>query len=363
MKDIMPVSERTALETAAGFELGGKPVSASVFGSGHINDTFALTVGKPASDAFVRFVLQRINPHVFPDPLGVMDNIVRVTRHLREKYAILPDPGRRVLTVVPTKDAKPCLFDAEGACWRCYRMIEGAGTVDVVREPAQARTASFAFARFARDLSDLPPPRLHETIPAFHDTPARLRMLDAIAAEDRFGRAVSASRELAEISAMRHLAPLITDEFAAGTIPERIVHNDTKINNVMLDTATGEGICVIDLDTVMPGLAPYDFGDLVRVAANPAREDSGGTAPLKARRDMYAACSEGFLEGFGGYLTPREIRLMPVAGAVITFELAVRFLSDYLDGDRYFKTTRPGHNLDRARTQIALARALEKLAG
>ena len=358
----MAVSDRTALATAGSFELGGRPVAATAFGSGHINDTFALTVEKPASDAFVRFVLQRINPHVFPNPRAVMDNIVRVTRHLREKYAVLPDAARRVLTVIPTKDAKPCMFDEEGACWRCYRMIEHAGTVDAVREPAQARTASFAFARFARDLSDLPPPRLHETIPAFHDTPARLRTLDAVAAEDRLGRAASAARELAEINAMRHLAPLITDEFAAGTIPERIVHNDTKINNVMLDDATGEAICVIDLDTVMPGLALYDFGDLVRVAANPAREDSGRLKGLEARRDMYDACAEGFLEGFGGYLTGQEIRLMPVAGAVITFELAVRFLSDYLDGDRYFKTARPGHNLDRARTQIVLARSLEKLA-
>ena len=358
----MSVSDRTALEAAAFFELGGRPVSAVAFGSGHINDTFALTVEKPASDAFVRFVLQRINPHVFPDPLAVMDNIVRVTRHLRGKYAILPDVERRVLTVIPTKDAKPCRFDEEGACWRCYRMIEGAGTVDAVREPAQARTASFAFARFARDLSDLPPPRLHETIPAFHDTPARLRTLDAVAAEDRLGRAASAARELAEIGAMRHLASPITDAFAAGRIPERITHNDTKINNVMLDSATGEGICVVDLDTVMPGLALYDFGDLVRVAANPAREDSGGSNRLEARRDMYEACAEGFLEGFGGYLTAHEIGLMPIAGAVITFELAVRFLSDYLDGDRYFKTSRPGHNLDRARTQIALARSLEKIA-
>ena len=359
----MAVSDRTALAAAGHFELGGRPVAATAFGSGHINDTFALTVEKPASDAFVRFVLQRINPHVFPNPLAVMDNIVRVTRHLREKYAILPDAARRVLIVIPTKDAKPCMFDEEGACWRCYRMIEHAGAVDAVREPAQARTASFAFARFARDLSDLPPPRLHETIPAFHDTPARLRTLDAIAAENRLGRAASAARELAEIDAMRHLAPPITDEFAAGTIPERIVHNDTKINNVMLDDTTGEAVCVVDLDTVMPGLALYDFGDLVRVAANPAREDSGRLGDLEVRRDMYDACSEGFLEGFGGYLTTQEIRLMPIAGAVITFELAVRFLSDYLDGDRYFKTARPGHNLDRARTQIALARSLEKLAG
>lgn len=358
----MPVSDRAVFDAADHFELGGRLVSAVPFGSGHINDTFALTVEKPASDASVRFVLQRINPHVFPNPQAVMDNIVRVTRHLKEKYAILPDAGRRVLTVVPAKDAKPCRFDEEGACWRCYRMIEGASTVDAVREPAQARTASFAFARFARDLSDLPPPRLHETIPAFHDTPARLRALDEIAAADRLGRAASAARELAEIGAMRHLAPLIADEFAAGNIPERIVHNDTKINNVMLDDSTGEGVCVIDLDTVMPGLAPYDFGDLVRVAANPAREDAGSLNRLDARRDMYEACAEGFLEGFGGYLTGQEIKLMPIAGAVIAFELAMRFLSDYLDGDRYFKTARPGHNLDRARTQIALARSLEKLA-
>lgn len=358
----MSVSDRTALAAAAFFELGGRPVSAVAFGSGHINDTFALTVEKPASDAFVRFVLQRINPHVFPDPLAVMDNIVRVTRHLRGKYAILPDAARRVLTVVPTKEAKPCVFDEEGACWRCYRMIEDAHTVDAVREPAQARTAAFAFARFARDLSDLPPPRLHETIPAFHDTPARLRVLDAVVAEDRLGRVASAARELAEIDAMRHLAAPITDAFAAGLIPERITHNDTKINNVMLDTNTGEAICVVDLDTVMPGLALYDFGDLVRVAANPAREDSGRLKALEARRDMYEACTDGFLKGFGGYLTAQEIDLMPIAGAVITFELAVRFLSDYLDGDRYFKTSRPGHNLDRARTQIALASSLEKLA-
>ena len=356
-----PVSERTALREAASFELGGVPVSAVAFGSGHINDTFALTVAKPASDAHVRFVIQRVNPHVFPDPAGVMDNIVRVTRHLREKYAVLPDAVRRVMTVVPAKDARPYHFDENGACWRCYRMIEGAHTVDAVETAEQARTAAFAFARFARDLSDLPPPRLRETIPAFHDTPARFRTLEELADADRFGRAASAAQELAELRAMRHLAPLITDAASAGTIPERIVHNDTKINNVMLDDATGEGICIVDLDTVMPGLSPYDFGDLVRVAANPAREDAGKTGPLKARRDMYLACADGFAAGFDGYLTEQELKLMPVAGAVITFELAVRFLSDYLDGDRYFKTSRPGHNLDRARTQIALARALESL--
>ena len=358
---MQPVTDRNALEEAASFELGGTPISAKAFGSGHINDTFALTVAKPASDAAVRFVLQRVNPRVFPDPAEVMDNIVRVTRHLREKYAILPDAARRVMTVVPAKDARPYHLDAEGACWRCYRMIEGAHTVDAVQTVEQARTAAFAFARFARDLSDLPPPRLHETIPGFHDTPARLRTLEKLAEEDRLRRADSASRELAELRAMKHLAPLIADAAASGTIPERITHNDTKINNVMLDDETGEGICIVDLDTVMPGYALYDFGDLVRVAANPAREDAGRLGGLAARRDMYQASAEGFAEGFGGYLTEQELKLMPMAGAVITFELAVRFLSDYLDGDRYFKTSRPGHNLDRARTQIALARALENL--
>ena len=358
---MQPVTDRTALEEAASFELGGTPVSAKAFGSGHINDTFALTVAKPASDAAVRFVLQRVNPRVFPNPAEVMDNIVRVTRHLREKYAILPDAARRVMTVVSAKDARPYHLDADGACWRCYRMIEGAHTVDAVRTVEQARTAAFAFARFARDLSDLPPPRLHETIPGFHDTPARFRTLEKLAEEDPFRRVASAERELAELRAMKHLAPLIADAAASDAIPERITHNDTKINNVMLDDATGEGICIVDLDTVMPGYALYDFGDLVRVAANPAREDAGIPGGLTARRDMYQASAEGFAEGFGGYLTEQELKLMPMAGAVITFELAVRFLSDYLDGDRYFKTSRPGHNLDRARTQIALARALEAL--
>lgn len=292
-----------------------------------------------------------------------MDNVFGVTEHLRKKLSAAgADPERGTLRFIPCRDGSRFYDGGAAGAWRVYRYIDRVVSLEAADTPETLEKVGFAFGSFSMMLSDYDASALCETIPHFHDTESRYNDFSESVNKDPMRRAANCGDEIAFVRERKNLCSYIVRGIEDGLFPLRVTHNDTKLNNILLDDKTLEPVCVIDLDTVMPGLAPYDFGDLVRVAANPGREDSGG-CHLEARRDMYEACAEGFLEGFSGYLTEQEIRLMPVAGAVITFELAVRFLSDYLDGDRYFKTARPSHNLDRARTQIALARALERLAG
>ena len=338
---------------ASQFQLAGDLVSVEPFGSGHINDTWRVTVGH---DVRTRYVLQRLNHAVFQNPAAVMENIRRVTAHLGQNISGAPDAVRRVLTLVPALDGKPYYRDAAGNWWRVFLFIERTRAVDVVESPAQAFAAAQAFGQFQKLLTDLPAPRLHDTIPDFHHTPKRFAALEKAVAADTGNRAALAKPEIE--FALRHQA--ICGVLLDAQLPERVTHNDTKINNVLLDDATGGGVCVIDLDTVMPGLALYDFGDMVRSMTNPAAENERDLAKVEMQFPMFESLLRGYLSSAADFLTPAEKNLLPVAGQVIAFELGLRFLSDFLAGDTYFKTQRAGENLDRCRVQFKLFESMRR---
>lgn len=347
----------------AAFALPGAFLSGAPYGNGHINDTFAVQV-RDAGGGGRRFILQRINHAIFTDVPRLMANIERVTTHLQAKFAGWPghDPRQETLTLVPTRTGASFLHDAAGHFWRMYVFIEGARTLEVAEHPAQAREAARAFARFQRLLADLPPPRLAETIPGFHDTPRRFAALERSIAADRCNRAALAGPEIAFARAREALTPVVVAGLAAGTLPERITHNDTKINNVMLRTGDDCGQAVIDLDTVMPGSVLYDFGDQVRTTTCTGGEDERDLAQVRFRPELFEALVAGYLEEAGAFLTPGEVDLLAFCGRLITLEIGLRFLTDFLDGDVYFRTRYPEHNLVRTRTQFARLRAMEAAA-
>jgi Ser/Thr protein kinase RdoA (MazF antagonist) len=348
-------------QVVAGFQAWGDFMDAAPYGSGHINDTYQ--VASRLAGAPVHYLLQRINHEIFRQPDRVMENILRVTEHLRCRLASAgePEASRKTLTVLYARDGKPYVRDAEGGWWRMYLFIELAHTYDIIESDRQAFEAARAFARFQNQLADLPAPRLHETIPAFHNTLSRLSALDAAAAADACGRRAEVSAELAFVEERREQCGRLLERQARGEIPERITHNDTKINNVMLDDATGEGICIIDLDTVMPGLALYDFGDMVRSATAAAREDERDLTKVFSRIGMFEALARGYLSE-AAFLLPAELEELVFAGRLITLTIGIRFLTDYLAGDVYFRTHRPGQNLDRCRTQFQMVRSMEAQA-
>jgi len=294
-----------------------------------------------------------------------MENIARVTTHLRRRLAAAPgrDPDRETLTVVPTRAAGAYWRGAQGECWRCYLFIEGARSVDVVEHPRQAYEAAKAFGAFQRLLGDLPAPPLHETIPHFHDTPRRVAALERALAADACGRARTCAAEAEFALSLKGEAGRVVQGLAQGALPWRVTHNDSKINNVMLEDGTDRGVCVIDLDTAMPGSVLYDFGDLVRTATGRFAENAGAAESVGVDLAMFEQLVAGYLEGAGGTLSERELELLSFAGVLITYTIGVRFLTDYLEGDVYFKTRRPGENLERCRTQFALVRNLRREEG
>jgi aminoglycoside phosphotransferase (APT) family kinase protein len=341
------------------FQIFGALRDAVPHGSGHINDTFAATFS--VSGTRVRYIFQRINHHVFRDPEALMENILRVTAEVRRQLTVsaVPDHTRRGLTVVPARDGRSFARDDEGSFWRCYLFIEGATTYDTIKEPRTAYEAARAFGQFQRMLTDLPGPRLNETIPDFHNTPARLRRLQEAVAADQCGRLGEVGAEWDFIRSREAVISVLSDLQAKGEIPERITHNDTKLNNVMIDDATGAGICVIDLDTVMPGLALHDFGDMVRSATSPAAEDERDVSKVVMRMPIFEALLRGYLSGAGAFLNEAEKAYLAFSGKLIALEIGIRFLTDYLEGDTYFKTKRAGQNLDRCRAQLALVASIE----
>jgi hypothetical protein len=336
------------------FPLRGEFISAAPYGSGHINDTYCVVFDQGGTR--VRYIIQRINHHIFKNPPALMENIQRVTTHLAKKCAGQSDPSRRVLTLIPTQDGQAYYRDAQGDHWRVYIFIEKARTFDAVESPRQAFEAAKAFGQFQKLLADLPAPRLHDTIPDFHHTPKRFAALEKAIATDVANRAKEAKPEIE--FALRHQQA--TRILLDANLPERVTHNDTKFNNVMLDDAKGEGICVIDLDTVMPGLALYDFGDMVRTTTSPAKEDERDLSKVTMQFPMFEALARGYLAAAEEFFTPSEKRLLPFAGALITLEIGIRFLTDFLAGDTYFKVHREGHNLDRCRTQFKLVESIEQ---
>ncbi|MDR3725184.1 MAG: aminoglycoside phosphotransferase family protein [Terracidiphilus sp.] len=336
------------------FDLPGECLSATPYGNGHINDTYR--VACRSNGGVRRYVLQRINHNVFKDPAALMENIVRVTGHLTSQVAGQDDAERRVLSLVPTRDGENWFCDDSGSYWRAYSFIDHASTFDAVESASQAFQAARAFGQFQSSLSDLPAPRLNDTIPGFHDTPKRFAALEAAIAADAVNRAKDARAEIEFALAHKPIAGVLLN---AG-LPERVTHNDTKFNNILLDDATGEAICVIDLDTVMPGLALYDFGDMVRTTTSPTLEDEQNLSKVNLQFPMFEALVRGYIESAGGFLTKAEKDLLAFSGKLITFEIGLRFLTDCLSGDTYFKIHREGHNLDRCRTQFKLVESIEQ---
>lgn len=342
------------------FQIRGSLLEARPHGSGHINDTYVAAYRR-ADGSADRYVHQRLNLDVFQRPEKLMSNISRVTRHIRDRLLErgVDDAFRRVLTLVPAEDGTPYVRDPRRGFWRTYLFIEGASTYDIVDSPARAYQAARAFGRFQRRLADLPGPRLHETIPDFHDTPRRFEDLQRAVDFDRLDRAADAAPEIAAVEARADRLDRLIAAGRRGEIPRRITHNDTKLNNVLIDDNTGEGLCVIDLDTTMPGLAPYDFGDMIRSGVSPTAEDERRLSAIRVRHDIYRALARGYLSSAGAFLRPSEVDALVPSGELVTLEMAIRFLTDHLDGDRYFKTHRPNHNLDRCRAQLELVEELE----
>lgn len=340
------------------FQIPGRYAQSAPYGSGHINDTYAVWFFE--APRAIRYIFQRVNHEVFRDVPALMKNIARVLRHLRKKVFARgrDDVGRNVLTLIPTLEGDEWLRDEEGNYWRAYLFIEGARTWDLIEKPKLAEAAARAFGRFLCDLSDLPASELNETIPNFHHTRSRFDEFVKALEADSAGRAASARDEIAFAFSQESVVDVLLKLQATGELPERVTHNDTKLNNVMIDTETQEGICVIDLDTVMPGLALYDFGDMVRTATNTGGEDERDLSRIRCNPVIFEALAKGYLAAAGDVLSPREIELLPFAGKLITLETGLRFLTDYLSGDVYFKTRRDSHNLDRCRTQFALVRSI-----
>jgi len=342
----------------ARFRLPGKTSDIHPFGNGHINDTFRVVRAADGREYY--YTLQRINQYVFKRPEEVMTNIERVTRHMRRRIrAQGGDPDSRVLRLVPTLEGRYHIVDAQGETWRIYVFIDGASMYEMAPNPQVLTAAAGAFGEFQLLLADLPGERLHETIPHFHDTPRRFSAFQDAVRQDAAGRASKVGQEIDFLLARESDAAVITSGLASGRLPERVTHNDTKINNVLIDPQ-GNALCVIDLDTVMPGSALYDFGDMVRGGAARSAEDEPDASLAGIRMDHFEALARGYGGAVRGMLTPDEWELMAFSARLITYEQAIRFLGDYLDGDLYYKTSRPHHNLDRARTQIAMIREMEE---
>ncbi len=336
---------------AACFDLGGRLVAADRYGKGHINDTYILDVDRLGSRA--RYVLQRINEHVFRRPQDVMENIERVTAHLADRSS----QDELCLTLVPTREGASFHLDESGY-WRVYPFIEGTRTYDIAPDNTIAAEAAARFGRFQQLLDDLPGPPLHETIPAFHDTPARYKHLREAIISDAKKRAASCSAEIGFAQELEEVAGTLMALQDTAELPQRIAHNDTKLNNVLFDKESGRAVCVIDLDTVMPGTVLCDFGDLVRSAAGKGSEDTTDLASKSIDMILYRSLVEGYLGATGRFLTAVEINHLAVSGLVITLETGVRFLTDYLCGDQYFRIQRPNQNLHRCRAQFALAASI-----
>jgi Ser/Thr protein kinase RdoA (MazF antagonist) len=340
-----------AFRIASHFDLGSDPISVEPYGSGLINSTFEVT-----TQSNERFILQKINTYVFKNPVGIMENIRSVTEFLAEKVRRAGgDPARETLSLVLTCSGKQLHHHpSDDTYWRAYRFINGTTAYQTVEREGLLFEAAKAFGTFQRQLSDYPAQTLCEVIPNFHNTAARYAAFEEALNKNLAGRAGSIPEELEFLQKHKAWAHLIVDALAEERIPTRVTHNDTKLNNVLIDDETGKGICVIDLDTVMPGSLLYDFGDSVRFAANNGAEDDRDLSRVWIRPELYEEYVAGFLQGLGDSITEEELALLPESVVVLTYELALRFMTDYLDGDRYFKVFSEDHNLVRTRAQIAL---------
>ena len=349
----------TALKSVVdAFDFPGTLVRTAEIMTGHINRTYRLTFdeGGAARD----YLLQRINTFAFKKPEEVMENVTLVTDHLRRAtLARGIDPDNRVLRVIPTREGRPLLYDSEDGAWRAYNFITHAHSVNSVESPAQFEIVGRAFGDFQAMLSDFPIDKLHDTIPHFHDTIQRMDNFEASVAKDAAGRVKDAAAEIDFVRARRAPMGEIVRLIDRGALPLRVTHNDTKCNNVMVDDETGEALCVVDLDTVMAGSALYDYGDAIRFGASTAAEDERDLTKVRLDMALFRAFTEGFISRTARGLTRAELENLVLGALVMTFEVGLRFLTDYLDGDVYFRTEYPAHNLVRARSQFRLLSDME----
>ena len=354
----MQFSEAAVREILSRFTLSGEFVSFEPIGCGHINDTLCVTLKE--QDGEVRYILQRINTHVFTKPAELMENVANVTsylaRILRENGA---DPARGTLTVFPTKDGKLFYRTDAGDCWRVYNYVENTYTLQAIRDPQDFQKSGEAFGNFQKLLADYPSDTLYETIPHFHDTAARFENFKKALRADAVGRAHTVQPEIDFVLQREADTHVLVDLLQKGELPLRVTHNDTKLNNILFDNDTKEGICVVDLDTVMPGLSLYDFGDSIRFGASTAAEDEPDLSKVHFSMELFRAYTRGYLGAAGDSLTATEIAYLPFSAKLMTLECGMRFLTDYLEGDGYFRISYPEHNLVRCRTQFALVAEME----
>ena len=344
---------------ASHFAFEGVLTATQELTAGNVNVTYLVTYTEDSVEH--QYIIQRINTAAFHDPVSLMDNVGKVTSHIKasyEKEGISTE--RRVLSFVPCDNGTLLYTDDEGGAWRAYHYIDGVTAYNSIENPSQFYEAGYGFGEFQTRLADFPADELVETIPGFHDTAKRYEAFLTAVAEDTAGRVASLGEEIAFFKDRKDLAHAIVSQLGSDDVPLRVTHNDTKLNNVLMDNETGKALCVIDLDTVMPGSALYDYGDAVRYGACTTAEDEPNTSKIGFDMTLFEAFTKGFVEATNGRLTKTEIQMLPVGVAVITYELAMRFLTDYINGDVYFKTFYEGHNLVRARAQMKLLTEIEK---
>jgi len=347
-------------EIIAQFNYEGSLDRIKPFGLGHINGTFVVTCIN-ANGKTIRYILQRINTNIFKAPEKLMENIENVTTHLKDKIkAAEGNPKRETLNLIKTVNGKTFYVSSTGDYWRSYAFIEGAQTYQVVRNLRHFYNAGKALGNFEQLLADFPVEKLHETIPDFHNTRKRYEAFLEALSKDVMNRAKDIQPEIDFVLSRGEETSILVNLLKEGVLPLRVTHNDTKFNNVMIDDETGAGICVIDLDTIMPGLSLYDFGDSIRSGANPAEEDEKDLSKVYMDLELYEHFTRGFLDGTNHSLTQAELEYLPFAAKMMTFECGIRFLADHLNGDTYFKIHRENHNLDRARTQFKMVADMEE---
>lgn len=346
-------------EAISNFLIKGKCVNCIPYGNGHINDTFKITSKDENGKEFL-YILQRMNHEIFKAPVELVENIFGVTSHLKKKIiASGGDYTRETLNMIETLDNKFYYKDSIGCYWRMYDFIANATCFDLVEKPEHFYQSGVAFGNFQKLLADYPAKELHETIVGFHNTKQRYARFIEVVNQDKLGRAKDVQAEIDFVIAHKNDTEVCTDMLNKGELPLRVTHNDTKLNNVMIDDKTGKGICVLDLDTVMPGLSMNDFGDSIRFGASTAVEDEKDLSKVCMDINLFDVYTKGFLESCGDALTKNEIDMLPFGAKIMTFECGMRFLTDYLEGDVYFKIHREGHNLDRCRTQFKLVSDME----
>ena len=355
----IPENDTILNEVLGAFDFPATLVGAVRYGQGHINDTFCVLC-QPQEGDCIRFILQGLSMAAFPRQDELMENFIGITSHLRKKIiANGGDPLRETLSLVKTKDGKDYYTDGTGKAWRLTPFIENTDCYQSAT-PELFEASARAFGRFQWLLNDYPAETLHESIVNFHNTEDRFAKFEAALAADKLGRAKEVEAEVKFVMDRKADCSVALQALRDGKLPLRVTHNDTKLNNILIDRETGEGICVIDLDTTMPGLAINDFGDSIRFGANHSKEDEKDLSKVNFDIELYEVYTRGFLEGARGGLTATELEYLPWGAKLMTLECGIRFLTDYLDGDHYFRIHYPEQNLDRTRTQFKLVYDMEQ---